>query len=332
MVPGGRGWRRSNGPGRWITTGVVVVISIWSAAVAFGPPTTAGAAASKAASTRTRITPAVFRLAGPKPSPDQQLRVWLLGDSVLHDASPALADALAATGDATVVADSTFGGWGLTIQKAWVQDSLQIIDAWHPQVVIGTWSWDDSMAEAQPKAYAALLRRALGVWMTPGDGVELVVLVEFPQVGPNGLIRAAKARQRWWVQRTTAQDDWNRIARAVAADFRGHAVYLSTDPVFEPGGRYFTWVRTTSGSWVRARQVDDTHLCPYGVLELTQLVMSDLEPVLGLSPPGSAWTTGSWTLDPRLDNGPASCPDDQPPRDYRGLPVPRPAHVPKSGA
>jgi len=277
--------------------------------------------AADAASATPPMTPAGFRLAGVNPSPADPLRVWIVGDSVMHDSSPAITASLAATGDARVVADSSFGGWGLTTQAAWVADSQQIIATYHPEVVIGTWSWDDLAAGDDRTAYTALLRQALSVWMAPGDGVEAVVLIQFPQVGPN-LLWPAGARRRVWAEQTREQDDWDTIAHNVVGDFPGHAVYLSTSSLFAPDGRFFTWAPAPDGGWVRARQIDNTHLCPPAAAEMTQLVVSDLAPALGLAPPASGWESGAWTEDPRYDEGTDSCPADQPPAGYVGVRIP----------
>lgn len=276
------------------------------------------------------MVPMGFHLAGSAPTPSNPLRVWVLGDSVMHDASPALAAALAATGDAKVVADSTFGGWGLTQQAAWIADSQQIIEQYHPQVVVGTWSWDDQMAGASAQDYAALLRQALGVWMTPGNGVQLVALVQFPQAGPNPLWPAGVDRQRRWAEETREQNDWDAIAEQVVGDFPGHAVYLTTNAVFDPDGRFFAWMPAPRLGWMRTRQFDLTHLCPYGVTEMTQIIIDDLQPILGLSPPNPGWQGGAWTMDPRYDDpdGIASCPNNQPPPGYVGVVVPTPVAYP----
>ena len=307
---------------RWRATGAWV----WAIACLLsvsGLTWAPGTGASDAVSTPSEapITPARFHLAGTEPSPSDPLRVWIVGDSVMHDSSPAITASLEATGDARVVADSSFGGWGLTTQAAWVADSQQIITTYHPEVVIGTWSWDDLAAGQSETAYTALLRRALSVWMAPGDGVEVVVLIEFPQVGPN-LLWPAGARQRVWAEQTREQDDWNTIARNVVGDFPGRAVYLSTGSVFAPDGRFFTWGPGAAGGWVRARRIDNTHLCPYAATEMGQLVVGDLAPALGLAAPAPGWESGAWTKDPRYDEGSDSCPADQPPNGYVGVRIP----------
>jgi hypothetical protein len=82
-------------------------------------------------------------------------------------------------------------------------------------------------------------------------------------------------------------------------------------------------MRTPAGTWVRARKLDNTHLCPFGAAQFGALVTQDLTPLIGLGPLKPGWEFGAWTLDPRYNDPPGSCPDDQPPPAYRGIPVPR---------
>jgi len=294
-------------------------------------PPLAGTAPLAAASTREAgrvssapgpMVPRSVALPGPAPSVTDPLRVWILGDSVMSDNSPGVTAALQATGRATVVANSSFGGWGLTAQPAWVYQSQQIIEDYHPQMIIATWSWDDPLAEHHPKTYAALLHRALATWMAPGDGVELVVLLQFPQTGPSPAILNAKGQELAWTAETRAQNDWDGIAKKVVLEFPGHALYVSTSQLFAPGGRFLTWFRTADGDWVRARKVDNAHMCPLGAAELGQLVVNDLKTPLGLGSPRPGWQYGAWTTEPRYNDPPGACPADQPPAHYTGVAVP----------
>ena len=118
-------------------------------------------------------------------------------------------------------------------------------------MILGTWSWDDTLAGNEPALYRSLLRQALSVWMAPGDGVQLVVLLQFPPVGPNPLIASALGRQRRWTLQTEEQASWDRAAKAMTSAFPGHVVYLPTAQVFAPGGVFLTWAEhgsTASGS------------------------------------------------------------------------------------
>lgn len=249
-------------------------------------------------------------------------RVWILGDSVMFDGSPGLTAALEATGEVSVVADSAFPGWGLLRDRAWPSDAEHIIASTHPQVVIGTWSWDDDEAYKDPVGYQRSLDAALATVLKPGDGVGMVVLLQFPQAGPPvGLADPPGAVAAWRLQ-TEMQDAWDGAAARAAAAFPGHAVYLSTDRVFAPGGRYYTWLRTKSGGWVRARKVDGIHMCPYGAAAFGGLVTGDLSYWLALPPLRAGWELGKWNRAPRYDDPAGSCPADQPPPGYTGEPVP----------
>jgi peptidoglycan/LPS O-acetylase OafA/YrhL len=267
------------------------------------------------------MTPKVFKSPVPVPTATDPLRVWILGDSVMHASSPGVTAALEATGRVRVVADSSIPSWGLTTATNWATDSKQIIGTSHPQIVIGTWLWDDKEAKYHPKAYAALLHHALATWLAPGDGVKLVVLLQFPQTGPNTYLDPS-VQQASWTYLTSAQEDWNRIAQRTVLQFPGHAVYLSTTQLFAPGGRYLAWFKAPNGSFIRARSFDNVHMCPYGAASLGLLVVNDLSPTLRIGSPRPNWQFGAWTKDPRYNLPPGACPADQPPPDYRGLLIP----------
>jgi peptidoglycan/LPS O-acetylase OafA/YrhL len=246
------------------------------------------------------------------------LRVWILGDSVMYDSSLGIAAALAATGNAQVVANTSYGGWGLSTDHTWPTDLPAIIRQAHPQLVIGTWSWDDPEAVDAPAAYEAVLRRALATILEPGDGVEGVVLLQFPQGGPSPRVTDPSKRHAAWVTQTRGQDAWNRLAEQAASAFPGRAVYLPTSQLFAPHGRYLVWFATPVGTWIRARKLDNTHLCPYGAASLGATVVADLR----LGPLADGWQAGAWVHDPRYNDPPGACPADQPPAGYTGLAVP----------
>jgi peptidoglycan/LPS O-acetylase OafA/YrhL len=252
------------------------------------------------------------------------LRVWLFGDSVMADSAPGITAALQATGDAKVVADSAFGGWGLTSDPNFVNDSARVIAQYHPQVVIGTWSWDDLLARLSPGAYLIKLTQALQAVLSPGNGVELVVLLQFPQTGPSPLIVDPTAQRAAWASQDQQQTEWNNVARAAVQLFPGRALYLQTQSLFAPGDRFFAWNKTSSGAWLRARKVDNTHMCPFGAAEFGSLLVNELTPVLELAPMSPGWELGAWTHDANYNDPVGSCPDDQPPPGYDGVSVPGP--------
>jgi len=279
------------------------------------------------------LAPATRAAAGPAPialppgrvvTAADPLRAWIVGDSVMADSASGVGAALEATGDVDVVADSAFGGWGLSTDRTWATDLPRIIGQYHPEMVIGTWSWDDQPAQQDPRAYLLELVQALRTILAPGDGVDLVVLLQFPQIGPNPYWIDPAEQAAAWATANARQVVWNDVAAEAVHFFPGHALYLQTDRLFAPGDRYFAWNRTPAGAWVRARKIDNTHMCPYGAAQLGALVVDDLSPVLGLAAMTPGWELGSWVHDPNFDDPPGACPDDQPPPRYRGVAVPGP--------
>jgi hypothetical protein len=238
------------------------------------------------------------------------------------DSSLGITAALQATGSVSVVVNDTVAGFGLSTVGNWPSDVAQTLAQDRPQVAIGTWSWDDQLARSEPSAYRADLEHFLGDMLDPSDGVRLAVLLQFPVVGPSDSISDRVARRQAWVKETELTDAWDAAARQAAAAFPGRAVFLTTQQLFAPGGYFLTWMRTPEGSWVRARKLDNTHLCPYGAAQFGALVSEELTPILHLAKEKPGWEFGSWTKDPRYDDPPGACPDDQPPAGYRGLRVP----------
>jgi peptidoglycan/LPS O-acetylase OafA/YrhL len=261
------------------------------------------------------------RLDLPPATPAHPYRVWILGDSVMNDASLGVKAALEATGQMTVVVNSAFPGWGLTTDRAWPGDAERSIATYHPQIIIGTWSWDDPEAEKTPALYVQRLESALRLLLAPGNGVEAVVLVQFPQTGPPEATGSSSLTGAW-AKQTRKQDAWNDAARRATAAFPRQAFYLTTSELFAPEGRFSTWFRTPSGSWIRARKLDNTHFCPYGAAEFGAFITKNLSDQLHLASLRRGWELGRWVHDPRYNDPPGACPADQPPAGYRGVAVP----------
>jgi hypothetical protein len=278
----------------------------------------------------TTTTTAAILPAGRVPSAANPLRVWIQGDSVMHDGSLGIAAALEATNQVKVVANETFGGWGLSTYRDWPVEALKIVDHYHPEVIVATWSWDGKMALHDPAGYVAMLREVFSLLLSPRGGVSLIVLLQFPQVGPVPYADPARMLAEW-AEMVTNNTAWDRAAEAALSFFPGHARYISTDAVFAPGGNFYTWHRTLSGAWIRARKVDNVHLCPYGAAELGALVAAELVPDVHLGPMWPGWETEAWVHDGRYNRPPGACPADQPPAKYAGIALPVPAETPSTG-
>jgi peptidoglycan/LPS O-acetylase OafA/YrhL len=259
--------------------------------------------------------------AGTDLSPAHPLRVMLLGDSVMHDASFAITAALQATGEAAVTT-TTIDGFGLTTSTDWPTSIPRLIALHHPQLIIGSWSWDNGgpskpNALHQSAAYTALLRRAVQVMLAPGDGVDGVVFTQFPIAGKvesSGHVASAAADK----VRTEGIDAWNAVATTMATDFPGRVMYLPVASSLLLDGRYSTWLppvghpRAPSDQWIRVRKLDTVHLCPEGSARYARAILTDLTAILALAPAPASWSQGAWTTDPDYNDPPGACPDDHP--------------------
>ena len=231
-----------------------------------GTVTAPQAGSGQVAITRPPVTANGGGTAGvslPPATPQDPYRLWILGDSVMQDSSLGVQAALGSTADVSTVVNTSFGGWGLSTDKVWPNDALETLATYHPQIVLGTWSWDNAEALDHPGAYVQQLEAAMRVLLD--HGVQLVVLPQFPQPGPNletTLQLTTAQRMADWAQTTRGQDAWDAAARKAVAAFPGHALYLRTDTLFAPHGYFLTWMRTAKGTWVRAREARQRTLLP----------------------------------------------------------------------
>jgi peptidoglycan/LPS O-acetylase OafA/YrhL len=297
------------------TAAVIVGGTVGPQLALSAPVSMAGVASS------VRAEPAL-QLHLPPATPAHPYRVWILGDSVMNDASLGVQAALQATGEMRVVLNSAFPAWSLTRDPTWPSEFRHNVATYHPQIVMGTWSWDNDEASQNPDRYLRLLKAALGNLLTPGDGVKAVILLQFPQTGPAPAISDVSVRQRHFVEGTQAQYDWDRAAREATDAFPSRAFYLSTSQLFAPAGRFSAWSRTPDGAWLRARKLDNVHFCPYGAAEFGAFITETLTPSLHLPPMNPGWELGAWIHDRRYDDPLGACPADQPPPGYHGVLVP----------
>ena len=258
----------------------------------------------------------------PAPSPADPLRVMILGDSVMHDASYGITASLQATGEATV-ATRTIDGFGLTTATSWPTSIPNLIRQTGAQLIVASWSWDQDgpttpNALHQPLRYADLLHRAVATMLAPGNGVEGVIFTEFPQSGniaaPNPADQATYNRQR-----RAGVTAWNDIAEKMAAQFPGRVMYFPLADSILRDGKYSAWLppeddpHAPSTAWLRVRKLDNVHLCPEGSARYAAALLADMTSVLRLAPATGNWSQAAWTTDPDFNDPPGACPDDHPP-------------------
>ena len=254
-------------------------------------------------------------------TPRRPLRVMLLGDSVMHDASFGITAALSATGEVEV-ATNTIDGFGLVTASNWRTSIPHLIAIERPQLIIGTWCWDDDgpttpNALHQPKQYSELLRSALRTMLRPGDGVDGVILLQFPSTGVIPSANAA-AEASYDAERARGNAAWNAIAARMPARFPGRVMYLPLADSVLLDGRFASWLppvgapHAPNDRWVRVRKLDNVHLCPEGSARYALALLTDLTAIFRLRK-APAWSTGPWTSDADFNTPPGACPDDHPP-------------------
>jgi hypothetical protein len=321
------GWvRRWGAPAAGLATAAVIVVATFPSVA---DPTTV-ARTTHLTTTQGAGVPGAGGYEGQKPihlttapTAANPLRVMLIGDSIMHDASYGITAALQSTGQATV-ATRTIDGFGLTTATDWPKSLPNLIRQTRAQIVIASWSWDQEgpttpNALSQPAQYTRLLRRAVSTMLTPGNGVEGIIFTQFPL---SGLIPSPDpARQTSYNQyRAEGVTAWNQIAETMTNYFPGKVMYLPLADSILLHGRFSAWLppendpRAPLTSWIRVRKLDNVHLCPEGAARYGDAVLADMTSLFDFAPAGTGWAQGAWTTDPDFNDPPGACPDDHPAR------------------
>ena len=254
------------------------------------------------------------------PAAADPLRVMLIGDSVMGDASYGITAALQATGEVDVTR-KTVPGFGLTTSN-WSSSFPTLIKEARPQLIVASWSWDQygpttPNALHQPKQYTRLLRSAVSTMLAPGDGVEGVIFTQFPESGvipaPTPSQQASYNKERW-----DGVIAWNNIAKKMTTYFPGRVMYFPIASSLMLNGKFSPWLppeghpHAPSNEWIRVRKVDNVHLCPEGSARYGDALLADMTSVFHLAPAVGDWSQGAWVSDPDFNNPPGACPDDHP--------------------
>ncbi|MCL5444975.1 MAG: acyltransferase [Actinobacteria bacterium] len=303
-------------------TAVVVIATIPAVAAPAGPPEKT-AVSNVTADTQVpgyggfqNETPIVL----PKTriiSPANPLRVMLLGDSVMNVMAPGISASLGATGEVSVT-NRSIDGFGLSTAKNWRTSIPSIIANVHPDIILATWSWDDTWALEHPNNYKATLMQAVDEMLAPGNGVYGVIFVQFPKTGPVIATNAAQGKASD-AQRAAGQRAWNTIVKSLPAAYEGKVMYLPTASSILLNGHFTTWLPPANdptaprSKWVRVRMIDNVHPCPAGVVRYADALLADLKKLFGLRPAAPGWWNQPWTHDARFNTPPGSCPNDHPP-------------------
>ena len=249
------------------------------------------------------------------------LRVGFLGDSLMRLSFGGIEAALRST-RTVVTASAARPGRGLTTQGANLDGQLErFLHAFHPDVIVGTWLWDNQAAAADPAGYRARLEHAIEVLLTGPDRAQGVALVPFPTIQPPPALDSMPGQALLLPQLRTAA--WNAAIAAVARAHPGTVMVLPVSrSVLLDGRRYATWLAPGNqpnapyGSWVRVRRTDGIHLCQNGTVRFATALAADLHALFGSAQPQGTWWRGAWTTTSDYQGTSASdvvCPGDHPP-------------------
>ena len=251
------------------------------------------------------------------------LRVMILGDSVMHDASYGITASLQATGEATV-STQTIDGFGL-------DDGDRLADL-HPQphppdpgpahrglVELGPVRADHAQRAAPAGAVhrppAQRRRHHAGAGQRRGGG----------HLHRSSRSRATSPRPIRPTRRATtrsagpASSPGTTSPRRWRRQFPGRVMYFPLADSILLHGKYSAWLppegdpHAPSAPWLRVRKLDNVHLCPEGSARYAAALLADMTAVFGLAPAAANWSQGAWTTDPDFNDPPGACPDDHPP-------------------
>lgn len=253
------------------------------------------------------------------PSASQPLRVMLIGDSVMVDASYGISAALKATGEVDVFTKA-IDGFGLT-QADWPTSFPSLVAQVKPQIVVATWSWDQygpatPNALHQPDRYTALLKRAVQTLLAPGNGVEGVIFLQFPQASGQLQAPAGISQASFDQERIEGDAAWNDIAKSMTAYFPGRVMYFPIASSLEFQDKYLPWLPPESDpasprdEWLRVRKVDNVHLCPEGSARYGAALLADMTTIFHLGTARGGWSQGEWARSPDFNTPPGACPND----------------------
>jgi hypothetical protein len=330
------GWPRFTlAPAAAVATAAVIVVATVPAVAS--PPMRAQTTRAIAV-TGSRAVPGAGGYQGQVPirlpafSRTSPLRVTVFGDSVPEGAEPGIAAALGATGEITV-GNLAFGGWGLNRDLptyTWHTGIPSAIADAHSQLVLATWSWDDSCtpgeldyrtytcARQRPQAFTKMMETVVRLMLGPG-GASGVIFIQYPTTGPVTNTPDAATAAATDATRAAGEAAFDRIVRSLPSVFPGKVMYLPLASAVLLAGQYTTWLPPESepgapkAQWVRVRKVDHVHLCPAGVTRYSNALLADLTSIFRLPAAARDWSTQSWTDDAMYNTPPGSCPDDHPP-------------------
>jgi len=250
------------------------------------------------------------------PTAADPLRVMIVGDSLMYDATPGITAALESTGVVHVYENAILG-FGLVWGWPWRTEWPRLVADERPDVVIamlGTWDHDAAIGRGA-EWYRGLVDQAATILMAGGARL---IWLGYPRVRSTFHTFLRPAPDHPSSHSEIGRQFVDAIFATLPATFRGRAAYLPLDAVLDgPGGAYTSFLRDDAGVLHRARKKDGAHFCPFGSQQLGRYLDTALGAAFALPPPTSTWMFGPWRDKYQFVDPPDGCPNDaaSPPSD-----------------
>jgi peptidoglycan/LPS O-acetylase OafA/YrhL len=186
-------------------------------------------------------------------TPAHPLRVAFIGDSLLYYAFSGITAGLASTGEVRSTSIA-FPGWGLVgitspstglvtnLSPAGIAARINQLgvlrSAFRPDVVIGTWTWDNQFAAESPSQYDQILERAVTTLITGPGAAKGVILVPFPTPGAIPDYYHADIQSALFDN----ADAWNKAIRTVQDRMPGKVMVIPVGNSVLLNGKFAMWL------------------------------------------------------------------------------------------
>jgi peptidoglycan/LPS O-acetylase OafA/YrhL len=231
------------------------------------------------------------------------LRVLIVGDSVMFDASPAIQSALQATAVVRVVLRAAVGfGLSQSIYN-WRSDWPKLVAAEQPELVIAMLGgWDGARALSNgTQWYANLTDEAVRLLSAGGAKV---LWLEYPHNQPPDVAGQPPQNQALNERRREAV---NTVFAESALRHPGTVGYLPLGPALDADGHYSAFLPGPDGTLERVRKHDNIHFCPAGAERVGAWVLQAVTASYALPPADPIWSGALWRLDKRYDSPHGAC-------------------------
>ncbi len=244
-------------------------------------------------STASTLPVATTTIARKVMSATNPLKVMVVGDSLMFDATPGIVGAFEAT-HAAKVFEAGVPGFGLNRSYHWSEEWPRLLSEWHPDIVVMLeGGWDLPLRKyVGPARYQKLVDKAAETLTSTGAHL---YWLELPQ-----------ARKPY---------SYDFIDRSVNLQFielaKTHAdavTFVPIEPALDPDG-VFRVSRVDAAGALRVRKIDGAHFCADGAAALGRVLVDAAREHFDFPALVPGWESGLWRFDGRFNDPKGACTD-----------------------